>query len=457
MIWDAEEEDIQSREVFIPNKLHYLLQIPSGIIAGYQNKEYIKIPNKNRQDFDKTFQMLVSGRGCGKTKAACLIIITRALMPEYSSAPNFFIFRQNANILDDSIMPELKWAIDELGVSEFFDCNKYRVKCKTTGVTIKAKGVAGKHIESLKGLVSNFAILEEATTLTKNEWDTLIPTIVRQQGSQIMILANPNDKYSTFYNYFFDKLREDTHYIELAHNDNIFFSNSDLQEQMEIDRERMPTPEFYNKWYGEWLTESSALIKKMWLEDHLYESLEDVDIKEVFITCDTAVKKGRENDYTVAMVWATDGNCIYLLEMVRDKLFFPELKKTITRLWEKYINNPVKNIKPSKIIIEDQSSGSSLIQDLRYNSNVVVDPLARKGIGKVERVELQIDKLASGKVRLPRFQEEITRDIIRECISFTKADKHEHDDIVDALVDAVAYTFDKPKEDFASAFTMSSF
>lgn len=72
---------------------------------------------------------------------------------------------------------------------------------------------------------------------------------------------------------------------------------------------------------------------------------------------DTASKAGELNDYSVCTTWQVDKEDAYLIDIVRARLEYPDLKKRVRHLADKY--------KAEAILIEDNGSGTSLIQDLK--------------------------------------------------------------------------------------------
>ena len=81
------------------------------------------------------------------------------------------------------------------------------------------------------------------------------------------------------------------------------------------------------------------------------------------ITVDTAQKTKEQNDYTVMQCWGvTPDKDIYLIDMLRDKMEAPELRRKAKMFYSKH-NSKVPTLR--KMYIEDKSSGSSLIQDLK--------------------------------------------------------------------------------------------
>lgn len=74
---------------------------------------------------------------------------------------------------------------------------------------------------------------------------------------------------------------------------------------------------------------------------------------------DTASKATELSDYSVCTTWGTKGRKLYLMNVFRRRLEFPDLKRSVidlTALWKADI-----------VLVEDKSSGTQLIQELRAN------------------------------------------------------------------------------------------
>ena len=90
-------------------------------------------------------------------------------------------------------------------------------------------------------------------------------------------------------------------------------------------------------------------------------------ISRVVFSFDGANKKGRENDYSVFTVWGVgeDRRC-YLLYVWRRKAELPELKRWMAALIVYWRAAALRwNATVSAILIEDASSGASLIQEFK--------------------------------------------------------------------------------------------
>jgi len=140
---------------------------------------------------------------------------------------------------------------------------------------------------------------------------------------------------------------------------------------------------------------------------------------------DTAMKGTETADYSVCTVWLVRGDEYYVLEVIREKLDYPALKKRVIALRERD--------KPVNILIEDNGSGTSLIQDLR-SMRIATIPIAPEG-DKVTRMYARCAAPEAGKVLLPERAAWLD-DFKTELLQFPHG---RHDDQVDSLSQALAW------------------
>lgn len=155
---------------------------------------------------------------------------------------------------------------------------------------------------------------------------------------------------------------------------------------------------------------------------------------------DTAQKAKEHNDYTVFLHagMGQDGR-VYLLDCVRDKLDAVKLEQTAKDLHAKWkLAKPYQGKAFRYYAIEDKSSGTGLIQQLKTKHTIPVKELQRmRGQDKYSRVMDIQGHLESGFVCLPEDAPWVA-DFLAECEAFTATDTHAHDDQVDTLADCAA-------------------
>ena len=107
---------------------------------------------------------------------------------------------------------------------------------------------------------------------------------------------------------------------------------------------------------------------------------------------DTASKASAANDYSVCTTWLIRGKDYYLLDVLRCRLEYPELRRKILAHAETH--------KASTVLIEDAGSGTHLIQDLQREGKLRPIGVPPQG-EKVVRMEAQTPVIEAGYVYLP--------------------------------------------------------
>ncbi len=297
-------------------------------------------------------------------------------------------------ILDDPLKPDeaLSEAQRET-VNEWYDHTLLsRLNDKTTGVIILV--MQRLHLDDLVGhvleqgeweVVSLPAIAEEPETHT---FTTFLGTqIVHRQPGEVL---HPEREPRRI----LDELR--------AHMGEYAFS---------AQYQQAPVP------YG------GGAIKEDWLR--YYDQL-PAGQGQVFQSWDTANKDTELNDYSVCTTWRLRENHLYLVDVFRKRMNYPELKRAVLDQAQRH--------KPTTVLIEDRSSGTPLIQELRQEGKLRIHLCTPKN-SKVMRLHFQTPWFENGRVHLPR-EASWLADYRRELLAFPKI---KHDDQVDSTTQALEW------------------
>ena len=153
------------------------------------------------------------------------------------------------------------------------------------------------------------------------------------------------------------------------------------------------------------------------------------------IFADTAMKEGERNDYSVFTYAATDGKNCYVLDQDRGRWTAPDLLEHATAFWERHKPHRIAN--PLRFVgfhVEDKASGTGLIQTLRARTSIPVIAVQRNR-DKVSRANDVLPYVVGDRLYL--MAAPWTDAAISELCSFSPAMTHQHDDIVDTIVDAI--------------------
>lgn len=144
---------------------------------------------------------------------------------------------------------------------------------------------------------------------------------------------------------------------------------------------------------------------------------------------DCAQKPGVTNDFSVCATWGETMDGLYLLDRFKDRLAFPGLMAACKTQFAKWL--------PQAVVIEDKSSGISLIQMIEHDSTVRI-PVIKFNPGqndKVVRASAATPTIEGGTVYLPA-NAEFTEDFLTEHEKFPNG---EHDDQVDTTSMAIDF------------------
>ena len=164
------------------------------------------------------------------------------------------------------------------------------------------------------------------------------------------------------------------------------------------------------------------LIKWDWFQT--YDELPWRDAGDhVIVSWDTAMSGSELSDYSACVVLHVKGETVYVLDVVRERLEYPDLRRKVIevhRRWKNYANSYA-------LVIEDRGSGTSLIQDLKREGigAIGVKPTADKAI----RMNAHTARIEAGHVHLPR-KAGWLEEFRRELMLFPAG---KYDDQVDAL------------------------
>lgn len=178
------------------------------------------------------------------------------------------------------------------------------------------------------------------------------------------------------------------------------------------------------------VAEDGNLIKWSWFQ--FYDAPpQRMTTDRLIISWDTASSTKELASYSAAVVLQVRRETVYLLEVVRERLEYPDLRRRVMQLHQKWRNA----FGSCSLLIENRGSGIGLIQDLR-REHINAVPINPEG-DKIIRMNNQTGRLEAGSVWLPRCAPEL-EEFRRELCSFPGG---RHSDQVDAFSQALNWAF----------------
>ena len=199
-------------------------------------------------------------------------------------------------------------------------------------------------------------------------------------------------------------------------------------EELEHRRHTIGTVAFTSEYQQRPTPEEGLLLQRDWWQRYATPPAKPSFVVQ---TWDTAAKKGQQHDYSCCLTIEEHPNGDYVTRRLKRRLEFPDLKRAVV---SEYEHAGAERNYPDLILIEDSSSGQSVIQELRSISHLPIKPVTADS-DKVARVKSISGQVEGGRVLLPA-EAPWVEDFIAECAEFPAG---RHDDQVDALTLGINY------------------
>lgn len=240
--------------------------------------------------------------------------------------------------------------------------------------------------------------------LERDEWDVIsLPAIATEDG----VFQLSDDPEDVYHRRAGEALQEEREPIEVL--DQIRRVQGSLTFQAQYQQD--PAPAGGNVIHRDWL--------RYCTEEDRPERFE-----RIVASWDTASTLNDRSDYSVGTVWGAVGLDYYLLEVFRDRLEAPDLRRAIVRLSEYW--------QADITLIEDTELGRAIAHDLQRTGHLRPS-LHRPSFDKEARLLAQSARFESGQVHLPDEAPWLGA-YIQELLAFPNG---RHDDQVDSTSQAL--------------------
>lgn len=150
------------------------------------------------------------------------------------------------------------------------------------------------------------------------------------------------------------------------------------------------------------------------------------EFNRIISSWDTAFENRKTSDYSVGTIWGDNGKNYYLLDIVRGRWRFPELKKKMISTNKRWNEDAV--------LIEAKASGKDLLYELIAETSLPVQSV-NPVVDKVNRAAAISGRVEAGRVHIPKVAPWL-RVFLTELEHFPKVD---HDDQVDSFTQAIRW------------------
>jgi predicted phage terminase large subunit-like protein len=199
---------------------------------------------------------------------------------------------------------------------------------------------------------------------------------------------------------------------------------------LEVHRRAMTEYNFVAQYQQNPQPPAGIIVKREWLKFYGPSDLpENFDV--VMQSWDTANKDSELANFSVCTTWGLKDDRIYLLNVFRRKLNFPQLKRSVLELADLH--------RVDVVLVEDKASGTSLIQELRAEGFSKVEAAPSLDGDKIMRLHGQTAKIEGEFVLFPKEAPWLDA-YLHELVSFPNA---KNDDQVDSTVFALAWSTPK--------------
>jgi predicted phage terminase large subunit-like protein len=199
-------------------------------------------------------------------------------------------------------------------------------------------------------------------------------------------------------------------------------------------------------------SQEGALIKREWWQ--LWDKEDPPQCEFIIMSLDAAQEANNRADYNALTTWGvffnelTNNFAIILLNSIKKRLEYPELKKLVL---EEY-----KEWNPDALMVEKKSAGAALYQEMRRMGIPVQEFTPGKGQDKIARVNAVSALFEGGVVYAP--DRRWAKEVIEECNDFPSGT---NDDLVDSTTLAllrfrqggfIRLPTDEPEDNFMRNF-----
>lgn len=292
---------------------------------------------------------------------------------------------------------------------------------------------------NIRGTTANLVIIDEAAGVPDEIYAAVSPMLLTTQG-QFILVSTPKAKTGNFYAAYIGQLW--SKYIIRA-SENPRMQTPEMQAFLQDELVEHGSRIYGQEYECEFLDDLDVgRIKRSWWQFYDIDDVRSLreQSSDIYISWDTAQKVKEISDYSVGTVWLRIQDDYYLLEMVCEKLLFPELVRTAIDLNNRY--------RPTYNLIEDKSSGVSLIQELREKRpNMPIKPIDPGSMDKGQRLDMATPAIEAGRVHLPATVIEDGGNTVLVPTSTAGAvmdnlaqfPEGEHDDITDSVSQFLVY------------------
>jgi phage terminase large subunit len=187
-----------------------------------------------------------------------------------------------------------------MGVEDAFIIEKASITCKATGSEFIFAGINKDSVDNIKSIsYIDITFIDEAEAIQKDTWKILLPTVIREADSKLIISFNPRMAKSYTYQFFVVNPPPNSRVTKINYIDNPFCSQQakELAEAAQLS----DPDEYINVWLGEpvYNLENAVYAKELrrMVENERFRRVDYIKT----VPCDTFWDLGR-SDFTSIII-----------------------------------------------------------------------------------------------------------------------------------------------------------
>lgn len=334
----------------------------------------IELSNKFHPLFEGkyTYYGFYGGRSSGKSYA----VATYAILQSMKKHERILTVRQFKNSLDRSSYDLYINRIQTFGLEQYFDINARQITNTLTGTSFNFVGV-DRNLDSIKSYFGiTITIIEEAQSIEQESLDILVPTVLREPGSKLIAVWNPQSKTDAIDRFFRGKHKPDnSFYTMVGWQDNKYLSKE--AEQLRQNDLKKDYNRYLHIWEGEYRLITGVRI---------YNNFEiaELNIEDKYKPIFGVDFGAGSAESTIAKVYYFD-DVIYIADEFKEVCWVDVLASKIK---EKLLSHP-----DSLVVCDSNNTGN--IERLRGHPHYIrAIPVVKKNWS----VTTSIDWIASKKI-----------------------------------------------------------
>lgn len=208
----------------------------------------MKVEFPQKLDFLLTKKARYKGAKGGRGSAKSWSFAQALLIKGSTQKMRILCTREVQKSIKQSVHKLLKDQIERLGLSSFYQILENEIR-GLNGTEFSFSGLSDQTVDSIKSFEGcDIVWVEEAQSVSKRSWKTLIPTI-RKDGSEIWISFNPELETDETYDRFVTNAPDDCIIVDMNYTDNRWFPVVLEQERLHA-KATLPKAEYENIWEG---------------------------------------------------------------------------------------------------------------------------------------------------------------------------------------------------------------